>query len=178
MVQQYKVDKVQNLVERLRGAKAIVLVDYKGINIEQVNEMRNRFRAEKVDYLVQKNTLLKIALNELGITELDDYLKGPTGVAICLEDEVSPARVVAKFKKEIMGDADFPSFKVGYVAGHVFGVEELSSLAKLPTRDELLAQVVGGMAAPITGFLAVNLGIIRKFFYAIDAIKDKQADVS
>ena len=178
MVQQYKVDKVQNLVERLRGAKAIVLVDYKGINIVQVNELRNRFRAEKVDYMVQKNTLLKIALNELGITELDEYLIGPTAVAICLDDEVSPARVVAKFKKEIMEDAVFPSFKIGYVGGHVLGVKELSFLATLPTRDELLGQIVGGMAAPITGFMAVNQGIIRKLYYAIDAIKDKQADVS
>ncbi|MCB5252991.1 MAG: 50S ribosomal protein L10 [Candidatus Cloacimonadaceae bacterium] len=178
MVQEYKKIKVQNLVERLRGAKAIVLVDYKGINIEQVNELRKRFRAENVDYMVQKNTLLKIALNELEITELDEYLNGPTAVAICLDDEVSPARVVSQFKKEIMEDADFPSFKAGYVAGHVFSVEELSFLAKLPTREELLGQVVGGMAAPLTGFMAVNLGIIRKFFYAVNAIIDKQADVS
>jgi len=64
------------------------------------------------------------------------------------------------------------------VAGHVFSVEELSFLAKLPTREELLGQVVGGMAAPLTGFMAVNLGIIRKFFYAVNAIIDKQADVS
>jgi large subunit ribosomal protein L10 len=178
MVQQYKVDRVKNLVERLRGAKAIVLVDYKGINIEQVNELRNRFRTDNVDYLVQKNTLLKIALNELGITELDEHLKGPTAVAICLDDEVSPARVVAKFKKEVMEDADFPSFKVGYVAGHVYGQAELAALASLPTRDELLAKVLGSMTAPLTGFMAVNQGIIRKFIYAVDAIKDKQADAS
>ena len=178
MVQQYKIDRVKNLVERLRDAKAIVLVDYKGINIEQVNELRNRFRNENVDYLVQKNTLLKIALNELGITELDEHLKGPTAVAICLDDEVSPARVVAKFKKEVMEDADFPSFKVGYVAGHVYGQEELQALASLPTRDELLAKVLGSMTAPLTGFMAVNQGIIRKFIYAVDAIKDKQADAS
>ncbi|MCB5255843.1 MAG: 50S ribosomal protein L10 [Candidatus Cloacimonetes bacterium] len=101
MVQEYKKIKVQNLVERLRGAKAIVLVDYKGINIEQVNELRKRFRAENVDYMVQKNTLLKIALNELEITELDEYLNGPTAVAICLDDEVSPARVVSQFKKRL-----------------------------------------------------------------------------
>jgi large subunit ribosomal protein L10 len=178
MVQQFKIDKVKNLVERLRGAKAIVLVDYKGINIEQVNELRNRFRNDNVDYLVQKNTLLKIALNELGITELDDHLKGPTAVAICLDDEVSPARVVAKFKKEVMEDADFPNFKVGYVAGHVYGQAELADLASLPTRDELLAKVLGSMTAPLTGFMAVNQGIIRKFIYAVDAIKDKQADAS
>nr|MDK2851428.1 large subunit ribosomal protein [Candidatus Cloacimonadota bacterium] len=178
MVQQFKVDKVKNLVERLRSAKAIVLVDYKGINVEQVNDLRNRFRADKVEYLVEKNTLLKIALNELGITELDKYLNGPTAVAFSQDDEVSPARVVAKFSKEVMEDADFPSFKVGYVAGHVYGQAELAALANLPTRDELLAKVLGSMTAPLTGFMAVSQGIIRKFIYAVDAIKDKQADAS
>lgn len=178
MVQQYKVDTVKSLVERLRGAKAIVLVDYKGINIEQVNILRARFRTDQVDYVVQKNTLLKIALNELNISGLDDYLKGPTAVAICLDDEVSPARVLAKFKKEIMEDAGFPTFKAGYVAGHVFDANQLIALAGLPTRDEILSSVVRGMAAPITGFMAVNLGIIRKFVYALNAIKDKQADAS
>jgi large subunit ribosomal protein L10 len=178
MVQQYKVDKVRDLVERLSSAKAIVLVDYKGINIEQVNELRARFRKDQVDYVVQKNTLIKIALNELNITGLDDYLKGPTAVAICLDDEVSPARVLAKFKKEIMEDLGFPTFKAGYVAGHVFSAKQLEALAGLPTREELLSKVVGSMAAPITGFMAVNQGIIRKFVYALNAVKDKQADAS
>lgn len=178
MVQQYKLNITKDLVERLRDAKAIVLVDYKGINIEQVNQLRSRFRNENVDYVVQKNTLIKIALNELGITALDAFLKGPTAVAICLGDEVSPARVLAKFTKEIMEGASFPSFKAGYVAGHVFNPAQLEALANLPTRDELLSKVVGTMAAPITGFMAVNQGIIRKFVYAVSAIKDKKADAS
>ena len=178
MVQQYKVDVVKSLVKRLSGAKSIVLVDYKGINIEQVNELRNRFRTDQVDYVVQKNTLLKIALNELGITGLDKYLVGPTAVAICLTDEVSPARVLTKFKKEVMEDAGFPTFKAGYVAGHVFTANELTALAALPSREELLAKVLGSMSAPLTGFMAVNQGIIRKFIYAVDAIKNKQADAS
>ncbi|MDI3504096.1 MAG: large subunit ribosomal protein [Candidatus Cloacimonadota bacterium] len=178
MVQQYKLDIVKNLVARLRDAKAIVLVDYKGINIEQVNELRHRYRTDHVDYLVQKNTLLKIALHELGITELDEYLTGPTAVAISLDDEVSPARVLAKFKTEMMEDAGYPSFKVGYVAGHIVSPKELDALATLPSRDELLAQALGSMTAPLTGFMAVNHGIIRKFLYAVEAIKDKQADAS
>ncbi|HOH98016.1 MAG TPA: 50S ribosomal protein L10 [Candidatus Cloacimonadota bacterium] len=178
MVQQYKLDIVKDLVARLSGAKAIVLVDYKGINIEQVNELRNRFRTNQVDYFVQKNTLLKIALNELGITDLDDHLMGPTAVAVCSLDEVAPAKVLIKFLKEIMEDADFPKFKVGYVAGHVFNAKQLAALATLPTREELLAKILGSMTAPISGFMAVNQGIIRKFVYAVNAIKDKQAEAS
>jgi len=178
MVQNVKYDIVKDLKNRLSGAKAIVLVDYKGINIEQVNQLRNRFRNSQVDYFVQKNTLIKIALNGMGITELDSYLTGPSAVAVCKLDEVSPARELVKFLKEVMEDKKFPSFKVGYVAGHVFSVAELTALAKLPSREELLAKVLYGLNAPITNFVSVNQGIIRKFVYALDAIVKKQAEAS
>jgi len=178
MVQNVKYDIVKDLTARLSGAKAIVLVDYKGINIEQVNQLRNRFRANQVDYFVQKNTLIKIALNELGVTELDSHLVGPTAVAVCKLDEVSPARELIKFLKEVMEDKDFPKFKVGFVAGHVFSAAELTALAKLPSREELLAKVLSGMNAPISNFVSLNQGIIRKFVYALDAIVKKQAEAS
>lgn len=178
MVQSVKYDIVENLKSRLDGAKAIVLVDYKGMNIEQVNALRARFRASGVDYFVQKNTLIKLALNELGINDLDSELVGPTAVAVCNLDEVSPARVMTKFLKEVMEDAKFPKFKAGYVAGHVFSENELKALALLPSREELLAKVLGGLQAPITGFLGVSQGIIRKFVYALDAVAKKQAQAS
>jgi len=178
MVQNVKYDIVKDLTARLSGAKAIVLVDYKGINIEQVNQLRNRFRANQVDYFVQKNTLIKIALNEMGISELDNYLMGPTAVAVCKLDEVAPARELIKFLKEVMEDAKFPSFKVGYVAGHVFSAAELAALAKLPSREELLAKVLSCMNAPLSNFVGVTQGIIRKFVYAVDAIVKKQAEAS
>lgn len=178
MVQNVKYDIVKDLTARLSGAKAIVLVDYKGINIEEVNQLRNRFRASQVDYFVQKNTLIKIALHGLGITDLDDYLQGPTAVAVCKLDEVTPAREMIKFLKEVMEDKNFPKFKVGYIGGHIFSAAELTALAKLPSREELLAKVLGSMQAPLTGFMGVSMGIIRKFVYALDAIVKKQAEAS
>ena len=178
MVQSIKYKIVKDLTERLSGARAIVLVDYKGINIEQVNQLRNRFRESQVDYFVQKNTLIKIALNDLGITELDPYLKGPTAVAVSKLDEVSPTRELIKFLKEVMEDKGFPSFKVGYIAGHIFNADELTALAKLPSREELLAKVLAGMNAPLSNFVSINQGILRKFVYALDAIAKKQAEAS
>jgi len=178
MIQAYKYDIVNNLKEKFSGATAIVLVDYKGINVEQVNQLRNRFRDEKVEYLVQKNTLIKIALNELGISELDSYLLGPTAVAISKKDEVSPAKTMTKFIKEVMEDKGFPKFKAGYVAGHVYSAEQLKSLAGLPSREELIAKVLGSAQAPISNLLSVTQGIIRKFVYAVDAIVKKQAEAS
>ena len=175
MVQAYKLDIVKDLKERLQDAKAIVLVDYKGINIEEVNQLRNRFRAEKVDYLVQKNTLVKIALNDLGITSLDEYLVGPTALAICKSDEVAPARVVIKFLKEVMEDKPFPTFKAGFVSGDLFDANQMMVLAKLPSRDELLAKLLGSAQAPISRLLGVTQGIIRKFVYAVDAVAKSKA---
>ena len=178
MVQSIKYHIVTDLTARLSGAKAIVLVDYKGINIEQVNQLRNRFRESQVDYFVQKNTLIKIALNGLGITELDPYLNGPTAVAVCKMDEVSPARALTKFLKEVMENKNYPSFKGGYIAGHIFDAVELTALAKLPSREELLAKVLSCMNAPLSNFVSINQGIIRKFVYALDAIVKKQAEAS
>jgi large subunit ribosomal protein L10 len=175
MVQAYKLDIVKDLKERLQDAKAIVLVDYKGINIEEVNQLRNRFRNEKVDYLVQKNTLIKIALNDLGIQSLDEYLVGPTALAICKSDEVAPARVVIKFLKEVMEEKEFPKFKAGYVSGNLLDASQMMVLAKLPSREELLAKLLGSAQAPISRLLGVTQGIIRKFVYAVDAVAKNKA---
>lgn len=175
MVQAYKLDIVKDLKERLQDAKAIVLVDYKGINIEEVNQLRSRFRKEQVDYLVQKNTLIKIALHDLGITELDQFLVGPTALAICKHDEVGPARIVTKFLKEVMEDKAFPKFKAGFISGSLLSESQMHALAKLPSREELLAKILGSAQAPIIGFLGVTQGIIRKFVYALDAISKNKA---
>ncbi|MDD2332550.1 MAG: 50S ribosomal protein L10 [Candidatus Cloacimonetes bacterium] len=178
MIQAYKYDIVKDLKARLENAMAIVLVDYKGINIEEVNNLRNQFRSNQVDYFVQKNTLIKLALNDLGITGLDDYLVGPTAVAVCKADEVTPARVLTKFLKEVMEDKAFPKFKAGYVAGHVFSADDLKSLASLPSREELLAKVLSCMQAPISNLLGVTQGIIKKFVYAVDDLAKKKAEAS
>lgn len=176
MVQAYKIDIVKDLKERLQDAKAIVLVDYKGINIEEVNQLRNRFRNEKVDYLVQKNTLIQIALHDLGITSLDEYLVGPTALAICKNDEIAPARIMTKFVKEVMEEKEFPKFKAGYVSGNLLNAAQMHALAKLPSREELLAKLLGSAQAPISRLLGVTQGIIRKFVYALDAVAKKKAE--
>lgn len=178
MVQSVKYDIVAHLKERISSAKAIILVDYKGINVEQVNQLRRSFRASEVDYFVQKNTLVKLALKDLGITELDAHLMGPTALAVCHTDEVAPARVLVKFLKEVMENANYPSFKIGYIGGKVFSASELQALATMPSREELLAKVLGSAQAPITNFMSVAQGVIRKFVYAVDAIREKQAEAS
>ena len=165
MINSNKMNLVEELKVRLDSAKAIVLVDYKGINIEEVNELRKRFRKNNVDYFVQKNTLVRIALNELGITGLDSFLKGPTGVAVCKTEEISAAREMATFVREVMEDKPFPTFKAGFVDGVVYLLEDLEKLSKIPSRDVLLAKMFGSMKAPISSFVRL-----------IDAIATQKAE--
>lgn len=176
MVQAYKIDEVKKVKERLQNAKSIVLIDYKGINIEEVDELRNRMRNAEVDYFISKNTFIKLALNELGISELDSQLVGPTAIAATTIDEVAPARELAKFRKEIMEDKDFPNFKLGLVDGKVMEASELEQLAKLPSKEVLISMILQGFNAPVTGFVGVLNGILRKFVYAVDAIAKIQEE--
>lgn len=176
MIQPYKIEEVSDIKKRLQDAKSIVLVDYKGINIEEVDELRNRMRNAKIDYFVSKNTFIKIALNELGISDLDDHLVGPTAVLSTQIDEVAPARELAKFKEDFLKDKDYLNFKMGFVAGDLMNAEELGKLAKLPTKEQLISMVLQGMNAPITGFVGVLQGIFRKFVYVLDAVKDQKSE--
>ncbi len=176
MPQPYKIEEVKKIKKRLENAKSIVLIDYKGINIEEVDELRNRMRNAGVDYFISKNTFIKIALNELGISELDSQLVGPTAIAVSINDEVAPARELMKFKKDLMKDKDFPVFKTGFVTGNVMDVPNLEQLAELPSKEVLLAMILQGFNAPISGFVGVLQGILRKFVYTIDAVAKKQEE--
>ena len=176
MANELKVNKVQDVTERLKDAKAIVLIDYKGINIEDVNNLRQRMRNSQIDYFVSKNTFIKRALNSLGISDLDDSLVGPTSVAVSKVDEISPAREMASFIKEVMADKAFPSFKVGFVDGKLYSKEELEQMAKLPSKEQLMAMVLSGFNAPITGFVYTLKAVVNKFVYAVDAIAKQQSN--
>jgi len=176
MIQEYKKEAVKVATANLKDSKAIILIDYKGIDAGEVEELRNRFREAGVKYFVAKNTFLKIALNDLGITKLDEYLVGPVAVATSSLDEVSAARELMRFKNEITTGKEYPSFKIGLVNDDIMDPANLSELAKLPSKEVLLAQVLQGFNAPMVGLVGVLQGVIRKFVYTVDAIKDKKEE--
>lgn len=176
MIQPVKKKEVEILQDRLKDKKSIVLVDYKGIDVEEVQELRARMREANVDYFVAKNTLIKIALENLDIKDLHDYLVGPTAIALSEEDEVAPAREIAKFKKEVTKKKEYPSFKIGLINNELMEVKDLEKFAELPDKDELIAQVLRGFNAPITGFVGTLKGIIRKFVYVLNAIEEKKEE--
>jgi len=138
---------VADLTEKLKGAAAGVIVDYKGINVAEDTALRAECRKNNIEYAVVKNTLLRFAFNNVGLNELDDQLNGTTSIAICNDDPVAPARVIAEFAKKLN---DRFEIKGGFVDGKVVSIETVNQMSSIPALPILQAQVLGTMLAPIS----------------------------
>ena len=151
-----KEEEVKNLAAKLKDAKLVLLADYRGITVDSVTSLRNTLRDAKSEYKVIKNNIVKRALNANGEAGLDSVLEGPTAVIIAEEDYVEPLKAIYKFSK----DNEFYKIKGGIVEGKVMSVEELITLAKLPSRQELLGMLAGALLGNISK-LAVGLDQVR-----------------
>ncbi|WP_427340801.1 50S ribosomal protein L10 [Caloranaerobacter sp. DY30410] len=161
---------VQEIKDKINRAQAVVLVDYRGLNVEEVNELRKKYREAGVEYKVYKNTLMRFAFKDAGLEEFNKYLTGPNAIAFSYDDPVSAAKVTSEFAKE----HEKLEIKAGIVDGEIIDIDRVKELANLPSREVLIAQVLGGLNGPITGFANVLQGTIRKLVYALNAIKEKQ----
>ena len=148
---------VSELAERLKDAELILLTDYRGINVEDATEIRKELRNIDAEYTVIKNNIIKRALNENGIKELDDVLVGPTALITSKEEYLPATKVIYKFAK----DHDFCAIKGGLIEGEIKEVEEIETLAKLPSREELIAKLAGVLLANIQK-LAVAVDQVAK----------------
>ena len=151
-----KEEEVKALAEKLKDAKLVLLADYRGISVEAVTELRNTLRDAKSEYKVIKNNIIKRALDANGESGLDEVLEGPTAIVIAEEDYVDPLKAIYNFSKE----NDFYKIKGGIVEGKIMTAEELIALEKLPSRQELLGMLAGGL-----------LGTISKFAVALDQVR-------
>lgn len=150
---------VAELTDKIQKASAGVLVDYKGITVEEDTALRKECRENAVEYSVIKNTLLRFALNNSGLNELDNLLNGTTSLALCDSDVVAPARVVSKYAKQLENKFEI---KGGFMDGKVVSLETINQLASIPELPVLQAQVLGTMLAPITGLAVVLNQIAEK----------------
>ena len=171
---QQKETDLASLVQDLNTAKLAVLTDYRGLDVPSINALRKAGREKGIRFTVAKNTILKNAAGQSNkeITDLSLFV-GPMAVAFG-DDEVEAAKLVVDFAK------DHPELEViGAIdeAGDVLTKEAVIALAKLPSREQLLAQVVGTIAAPMSGLVRVLNGNISGLVYALAAIKDKKASV-
>lgn len=162
---------VAELTEKLKSACAGVIVDYKGINVADDTKLRKELREAGVDYFVVKNTLLSRAAKEAGLEGLDSVLEGTTALAVSKEDHVAAARILCKFAETNKSIKT----KAGFVEGKAIDVAEVENLAKLPSKEVLVAKALGGLNAPITGFVTVLNGTMKGLVVALNAIAEKQS---
>ena len=150
---------VAALTEKLQSSAAGVIVDYKGITVAEDTALRAEGRKNNIEYAVIKNTLLRFAFNNCGLNELDDQLNGTTSLAICADDPVAPARVIADYAKKLK---DKFEIKGGFMEGKPVDLATIQSLAAIPALPVLQAQVLGTMLAPISGLACVLKQIAEK----------------
>ena len=163
---------VAEIKEKFQNASGVVLADYRGLTVAQVTDLRNKMRAAGVEYKVLKNTLVKRAVDELGVEGLDPYLKGPNAFAFCA-DPVAPAKVLTEFAKT--NRLRTLQIRAGVLEGKVIGPEGVRELADLPSREVLLSMVLRGMQAPLSGMANVLQGPIRKMGYALEEVRKLKA---
>ncbi len=162
---------VKALADSFAGSKIAVLTDYRGLNVPAIGDLRGKLREAEVSYKVTKNTLVKIALSQTELKDVDTSIfEGPMAIAFG-QDEAQTCKIIADFAKEnealeVLGAID--------ESGKVLSKEDVMALAKLPSREVLTAQVVGTIAAPLSGFVRVLNGNLTQLLYALNAIQEKK----
>lgn len=136
---------VDELTKKFEDATAIVVVDYRGLTVEQATELRKQLRDAGIEMQVLKNTMLRRAADAAGIEGLEDVFKGPTAVAFSNEEVVAPAKIIAEFADEV----EALEIKGGLLEGKVASVEEINKIAKLPSREGLLSMLLSVLQAPV-----------------------------
>jgi len=150
--------KVEEIRVRLEKAQTVILTNYQGLTVEEDTQLRKQFREAGVEYKVFKNTLVKLALKELGVEGLDEHLEGPVSIALGYEDPTAPGRVISAFVKEHKA----LEIKAGLVQGEVYDLEKITEFASIPPREVLLGKLLGSLQSPIS-----------KFAYLVKAIAEK-----
>lgn len=157
-----KVELKQPIVEEIsagiKEAQAVVLVDYRGLTVEQDTELRRALRAAGVTYKVYKNTMMNFAFKGTDFEGLAPYLNGPSAMAVSTEDATAPARVLAEFAKK----ADKLEIKAGVVDGVVYDANGIKTIASIPSREVLISRLLGSMQSPITNFARVMNQLAEK----------------
>ena len=167
-----KVAIVEELTERFNASAAVILTEYRGLKVSDLENLRRQLKGVGGSFKVYKNTLIKIAAHEAGLEGLDGYLEGPTALAFVESDAVEVAKVVKDFAK---ANANLV-VKAGFLGSSVIDGAGALALAELPSRDVLLGQIAGVMAAPMRDFAYVLKALPQNFAYALSALVDKRRD--
>ena len=162
---------VDELVGKLRGAQGCYLTDFTGLNVKRITELRRRLRKAGVEYLVVKNTLAVRALAGMDLPDVGQFFNGPTGLVIGSRDAVAAARVIDEFARE---HDNKPAVKAGIVERRPVSASDVHKIAKLPPREQLLAELAGAMQAPLAQLLFMLQGKLSEFVGLLEALRGQR----
>jgi large subunit ribosomal protein L10 len=168
----FKQEKINYIKENLEKAKVAIVTNYKGLSVEEITGLRRLLQKEGADYTVTKNTLAKIALKGTSFEILSDAMKESTAIAFGFKDEISPAKVLAKFIKDVKKG----EIIAGSIDGQLYDAAQIDTLAKIPSREELYAKMLGCVNSPATGIAGAVNAVMSSLVRAVDAVaKQKSA---
>lgn len=170
-VLEHKKAVVEEIKTLLQESHSVVVVEYKGLTVADVTELREKFRENNVKYKVFKNTMVNLAMKDLGYEGYEELLSGPNAFAFSKEEIVDAPKISVEFAKD---HKDKFTIKAGIVDGNIVAAEDVSALAKLPSKDVLLSMVLRALQGPISGLANVSQGVIRSAVYALNAVKEKK----
>jgi large subunit ribosomal protein L10 len=172
MPNQINQNAVKQLKEKVAKAKSIVVTDYSGLKSNSINELRQTMKNNDAEVSVSKNTLLKIALQEekVDLTALEKDLEGTNAVIFAYNDAVAPIKALFEFIKKV----ELPKVKSAIFEGKYTDAAQVEAISKLPSKEQLIAQVVGGFKSPLNGIVRTFSGVQQKFVYALAAVAAKK----
>jgi len=162
---------VQQIEQKIGDARLVVFADYRGLTVEEMTELRNRLRTPGVEFRVVKNTMVEFALKNRGLEEMISSIEGPNAMLFSSEDTVGPIKVLFDFMRQTRK----MEVKIGILDGKVITAEQVRILSELPSREVLIAQVLGTMQAPITSLVYVLNANLTGLARAIDKIREQKA---
>ena len=162
---------VEELKEKLQSAEVVFLTDYRGLNVKEVSILRNKLRAENIEYRVVKNNLVKRAAEKIGLEEFSAFFEGPVAISFGFSDLVKPAKILVEFAKEHKN----LQIKGGWLKGKIIRDKEINELASLPPKEVLLLKVVSLLQSPLSNLVTVLQMPLKKLVYILKEIeKDKR----
>lgn len=171
MPTQLKEDTVTEIKDRFARATGVILVDYRGLSVKELQGLRRKLRESGSELRVYKNTLTEIAMRELAMPDLGSLLEGPSAFTFCYGDPVAPAKALVAFQKEHHA----LELKGGFIEHSVTDAAGVKALAALPSREELVAKLLGTMMNPVGGFVRVLAGPAGAFVRVLQSIADQKA---
>lgn len=167
-----KAEIVKHVKERIDNCAGVFLTDYQGFTVKEITELRRRLRETGTDYKIIKNSFMVKATNEGDLADLKKYLVGPVAIAFAKTDPVAPVKLLIDFIKETKKG----SIKAGILGGKIIYEDEIKHLTNLPSKEVLIAQVLGGIKSPLNGLVNVLSGLLRGLVCVLKGIEEKRSN--